>query len=148
MALTEPYHTPGAHAQIGRVHHLPANNCDLCIDHFSCDQAALRIPLSVCPSLCLSVCLSQFFHFVPVIVSSRNFSRDIANDRSDVHAEGQGNRYKVKVTEVITQLSHFRTVTPDWIHIRWWNDAESLMMLKRGVLLFFKFIRPISRSHG
>ena len=44
---------------------------------FSCDQAALRTPLSVrpsvCPSFCLSVCLSHFFHYVSVIVSSRNF---------------------------------------------------------------------------
>ena len=32
-------------------------------------------------------------------------------------------RSKVKVTEVITQLSRFRTVTPVWIHIWWWNDA-------------------------
>ena len=55
---------------------------------------------------------------------------------------------KVKVTEVNTQLSRFRTVTPVWIHIWWWNDAYSLMMLKRGALLFLKVIRQISRSHG
>ena len=30
----------------------------------------------------------------------------------DVHAKGQGKRSKVKITEVKTQLSHFRTVTP------------------------------------
>ena len=35
---------------------------------FSCDQAALRTHLSVCPS----VCLSHLFHCVPVIVSSQN----------------------------------------------------------------------------
>ena len=40
---------------------------------FSCDRATLRTPLSVCPSFCLSVCLSHLFHYVPVIVSSRNF---------------------------------------------------------------------------
>ena len=40
---------------------------------FSCDQAALRTLLSVCPSVCLSVWLSHFFHYVPVIVSSWNF---------------------------------------------------------------------------
>ena len=33
-------------------------------------------------------------------------------DISDVHAKGQGQRSKVKVTEVKTQLSRFRTVTP------------------------------------
>ena len=32
-------------------------------------------------------------------------------------------RSKVKVTEVKTQLSRFRTVTPVWIDIWWWNDA-------------------------
>ena len=57
-------------------------------------------------------------------------------------------RSKVKVTEVTTQLKRFRTVTPVWIHIWWWNDAYSLMMLRRGALLFLKVIRQISRSHG
>ena len=47
------------------------------------------------------------------------FSVVITNDKSDVHAKGQGHRSKVKVTEVITQFSRFRTVTPIWIHI-WW----------------------------
>ena len=64
------------------------------------------------------------------------------------HAKGQGQRSEVKVTEVNTQLSCFRTVTPVWIHIWWWNDAQSLMLLRRGALLFFKVIHQISRSHG
>ena len=76
------------------------------------------------------------------------FSGIITNDKSDVHAKGQGQRSKVKVTEVNTQLNRFRTVTLVWIHIWWWNDACSLMMLRRGALLFFKVIRQISRSHG
>ena len=58
------------------------------------------------PSVCPSVRLSVF-----------------TNGRSDVHAKGQGHRSKVKVTEVIIQLSRFRTVTPLWIYIWWWNDA-------------------------
>ena len=57
-------------------------------------------------------------------------------------------RSKVKVTEVMTPFSRFRTVTPVWIHILRWNDAYSLMLLRRGALLFFKVIRQISRSHG
>ena len=57
-------------------------------------------------------------------------------------------RSKVKVTEVTTQLNRFRTVNPVWIHIWWWNYTYSLMLLRRGVLLFFKVIRQISRSHG
>ena len=76
------------------------------------------------------------------------FSGVITNDKSDVHAKSQGQRSKVKVTEVTTQLNRFRTVTPVWIHIWWWNDAYSLMMLRRGALLFLKVIRQISRSHG
>ena len=76
------------------------------------------------------------------------FSGVITNDKSDVHAKGQGQRSKVKVTEVNTQLNRFPTVTQIWIHIWWWNDTYSLMMLRRGALLFFKVIRQISRSHG
>ena len=76
------------------------------------------------------------------------FSGVITNDQRKVHAKGQGQRSKVKVTEVTTQLNRFRTVTPVWIHIWWWNDAYSLMLLRRGALLFFKVIRQISRSHG
>ena len=40
------------------------------------------------------------------------FSGVITSDKSDVHAKGQGQRSKVKVTEVTTQLNRFRTVTP------------------------------------
>ena len=66
------------------------------------------------------------------------FSGVITSDRSDVHAKGQGQRSKVKVTEVTTQLYRFRNVTPVWIHIWWWNVTYSLIMLRRGALLFFK----------
>ena len=76
------------------------------------------------------------------------FSGVVTNDKSDVHAKGQGQRSKVKVTEVNSQLSRFRTVTPVWIQISWWNDAQSLMLLRRGALFFFKVIRQISRSHS
>ena len=61
--------------------------------------------------------------------------------------QGQRSRSKVKVTEVITQLSRFRTVTPVFIHQWLWNDAESLKQHRRGALLFFKVIRQIWRSH-
>ena len=92
------------------------------------------------PSVRLSVCLSV----TPFSLCSHHriimkFSV-ITNDLSDVHAKGQGQRPNVKVTEVKTQLNRFRTVTPIWIHIWWWNDAQSLMMLRIGALLFFKVI--------
>ena len=76
------------------------------------------------------------------------FSGVITNDKSKVHTKGQGQRSNVKVTEVKTQLNRFRTVTPVWIHIWWWNDAHSLILLRRGALLFFKVVRQFSRSHG
>ena len=104
---------------------------------------------SVCPSVCLSVRLSVTPFWLcshhPIIMK---FSGVITSDKSDVHAKGQGQRSKVKVTEVTTQLHRFRTVTPVWIHVWWWDDAYSLIILRRGALLFFKVIRQISRSHG
>ena len=120
---------------------------------FSCDQAALwmvqSVRLSVRPSVCLSVRPSVTPFWLcshhPIIMK---FSGVITSDKSDVHAKGQGQRSKVKVTEVTTQLNRFRTVTPVWIHIWWWDDAYSLIMLRRGALSFFKVIRQISRSHG
>ena len=40
------------------------------------------------------------------------FSEVITIDQSNVHAKGQGQGSKVKVTEVMTPLGRFRTVTP------------------------------------
>ena len=127
---------------------------------FSCDQAALWMVQSVClsvrPSVCLSVrlsvclfvCLSvrpsHLFDYVPIIVSSWNF-RELLLPKTKVTSR---QKVKVKVTEVTTQLNRFRTMTPVWIHIWWWNDAYYLIMLRRGALLFFKVICQISRSHG
>ena len=76
------------------------------------------------------------------------FSRVITIDRRDVHAKGQGQRSKVKVTEVMTPFRCFLTLTPVWIHVWWRNDAQSLMLLRRGALLLFKVVRQISRSRG
>ena len=112
---------------------------------FSCDQAALQIVFSVCPSVCLSVTPFWLCSHHRIIMK---FPGVITNGQSKVHAKGQGQRLKGKVTEVTTQLNRFRTVTPVWIDIWWWNDAYSLMLLRRGALLFFKVIRQISRSHG
>ena len=119
---------------------------------FSCDQAALWMVFSVCLSVCLSVRPSvrpsHLFDYVPIIVSSWNFQELLPVTEVTSMQKVKGQTSKVKVTEVKTQLDHFRTVTPVWIQIWWWNDAYSLIMLRRGALLFFKVIRQISRSHG
>ena len=101
----------------------------------NCHQAALWMVQTVCPSVRPSVRLSvTLFWLCSHHLIIMKFSGVITNDRSDVHAKGQCQGSKVKVTEVNTQLSRFRTVTPVWIHIWWWNDAYSLIMLRRGAL--------------
>ena len=120
---------------------------------FSCDQAAIWLVQSVCLSVRLSVCLSVCLSVTPFSPCSHHriimkFSGVITMVKSDVHAKGQGQRSKVKVTEVNTQLSRFRTLTPVWIHIWQWNHAHSWKQHRGGALLFFKVIRQISRSHG
>ena len=116
---------------------------------FSCDQAAIWLVQSFRLSVCLSVCPSV----TPFSPCSHHriimkFSEVITMVISNVHAKGQGQRSKVKVPEVNTQLSRFRTLTPVWIHIWQWNHAHSWKQHRRGALLFFKVIRQISRSHG
>ena len=49
----------------------------------------------------------------------------ITNDRSDVHAKGEGQGSQIKVTEVKTQFSRFRIITPVLIHQWLRNDAQS-----------------------
>ena len=56
---------------------------------FSCDQAALRTSLSVCLSVCLSV---TPFSLCSSHRIATKFSGVITNDKSDVHAKGQGER--------------------------------------------------------
>ena len=104
--------------------------------------------LSVCPSVRLSVRLSHLFDYVPIIVSSWNFQELSLGTRvrsmQKVKVRGQRSRSQ----RSRPKLNRFRTVTPVWIHIWWWNDTYSLMLLRRGALLFLKVIRQMSRSHG
>ena len=100
-------------------------------------SACLPVRPSVTPfSLCSHHCITM------------KFSGVIANDRRDVHANDQGQMSKVKVTGVKTQFSRFQTVTQVWIHIWRWNDAQSLMLLRRGAILYFKVIGQIPKWHG
>ena len=71
-----------------------------------------------------------------VLSFSERLVHYVPKDKSDVNAKGRGQRSKVKVAKVNTQLSRFRTATPVWIHIWWWNGAQSFMLLRRGALLF------------
>ena len=72
---------------------------------FSCDQAALQmvfsLRLSVCPSVRPSVTPFWLCSHHRIIMK---FSGVITNDQSKVHAKCQGQRSKVKVTEVTTQI--------------------------------------------
>ena len=47
-------------------------------------------------------------------------------------------RSKVKVTEVKTQISRFGTITPIWLNIWWWNDAQSSVLFRGSALLIFQ----------
>ena len=102
--------------------------------HFSREQTAPRTVLFVC----MAVCYTFFTMFV-------KFLGVITIDKSDVHAKGQGQSAKGKVTEVKTQFSNFRTVTPVWItygdemmHEVWCGIREVpyCFVNKRGALLF------------
>ena len=111
-----------------------------------CLSLCLQV-LSVCLSVCLSMPVTPFSLCSHHGIIMR-FSGVITNDRCDVHAKVQGQRSKVKVTEVKTQISHFETITPVWFHIWWWNDAQSLILFRSGALLIFNVICQILRSHG
>ena len=102
---------------------------------------------SVRLSVCLSVCPSVRHTFLTMFPSSYHHEIFRSYYQWQKWRPCKRSRSKVKVTEVTTQLYRFRTVTPVWIHIWWWNDAYSSIMLRRGALLF-KVICQISRSHG
>ena len=92
--------------------------------------------LSVCPS----VCPSHLFHYVP-------------NDRSDVHAKGQGQRSKVKVTVVKTQFNGFLAVTPvsityddEMMHKAWCCFGEVPYCISRSSVKFQGYTSKKSSS--
>ena len=114
-------------------HHFVEILMYILIFSFSCDQAALWMFFSVRLSVCVSVTPFWLCSHHRIIMK---FSGGITNDRSDVHTKGQSQSSKVKVTEVMTPFRRFRTVTPVWIHIWRQNDAHSLMLLRRGAILF------------
>ena len=96
---------------------------------FSCDQAALWMVFSVRLSVRLSVCPSV----TPFWLCSHHriimqFLGVITMDQGKVHAKGQGQRSKVKVTEVTTQLDRFQfefTYDDEILYIAWccWGEV-------------------------
>ena len=94
------------------------------------------VRLSVCPSVTPFWLCSHHRIIMKISVV-------ITNDQSEVHAKDQGQRSKVKVTEVKTQLNRFRTMTSVWF-----TYGDAMMLLRRGALLFFKLLCQISKSLG
>ena len=102
--------------------------CVILYQHINVFLAATKntyFRLSVRPSVRPSVCLSVRLFVRPSVRPSvtpfwqcsshriiLKFLGVITIDRRDAHAKGQGQRLKVKVTEVMTPFSRFRTVTP------------------------------------
>ena len=97
---------------------------------FSCDKAAQRTLQSVRLSVCYT-----FFTLFPSSYHHEIF-------RSCYQWQNwcpcKRSRSEVKVTKIKTQHSRFWTATPVWIHIWSCNDAQSLMLLRRGALLFWR----------
>ena len=76
---------------------------------------------------------------------------DVVWKRCPIVFQGHASNSKVtqnKILSILTRIERFQTVTPVWIHPWLWNDAQSLILYRRGALLFSKVIHQISRSHG
>ena len=105
--------------------HCAYRNVQTCIMLWVCSYWKTSVSLSVTP-------FSPCSHHRIIM----KFTGVITMVKSDVHAKGQGQRSKVKVTEVNTQLSRFRTLTPVWIHIWQWSHAHSWKQHRRGAYCF------------
>ena len=71
-------------------------------------------------------------------------------ERCPIVFQGHLLNFKVlrdKRSPILIQIERSQTVTPIWIHLWLWNDAQSLMCYIRGALSFSKVIRQISKSH-
>ena len=100
--------------------------------------------LSVCTSVRLSVRLSVCHTFLTMFPSSYHHEIFRTYYQWRKWCPCKRSRSKVKVTKVNTQLSCFRTVTPVWIHRWWWNDAHSLILIRRGALLFLAATKQLN----
>ena len=120
----------------------PVHRDQTCGYILSCDQAALRILLSVWPSVCHT--------FFTMSLSTYHHELFRVNHHWHKWCPWKGSRSEVKRwrSQVKTQFSCFRTLTPVWIHIWQWSDAQSLKKHRRGALLFFKVIRQVFSLRG
>ena len=91
------------------------------------------------------------FSFNSPIAMKWYIKLEATQKRCPIVCQGHLSNFKVTLHDkspILIRIERFRTVTPVWIH-RWlWNHAQSLMLHRRGALLFFKVIYQISRSHG
>ena len=88
--------------------------------NFSCDQAALWMVQSFCLSI-TTFSLCSHHHI---------FSRSSYQWQKWCPFKIQGQRSKVMVTEVKTQLKHFQNVTLVWFHWALWNDNISVSLFQ------------------
>ena len=93
---------------------------------FSCDQAALQMVFSVCPSVHLSVCPSHLFDYVPIIVSSWNFQEllPMTDVRSMQKVKVRGQRSRSQRSRPILTVSGLQlqfefTYDDEMMHIAW-----------------------------
>ena len=93
----------------------------------------IKLYIDVCPSVC-----HTFFIMFPHRTIIK-FARVISIDRSDVHTKGQ--RLKVRVIEVKTQFTLFRTMTPVWIHI--WQTVKFRVIEVKTQFTLFRTMTPV-----
>ena len=93
----------------------------------SCDQAALRTPLSVCLSVCLSVTPFSLCSSHRIIMK---FSGVITTDKSDVHAKGQGQgsrSHRSKPNLIVSRLQlQFEFIYGYEMKHKAWNCIEEV----------------------
>ena len=74
-----------------------------------------------------------------LMAMKRNTKLEAILKRCPIVFQGHPSNFKVtryKKLPILIQIVYFRTVTPVYIHPWLWNDAQSLMWNRRGVLLF------------
>ena len=100
---------------------------------FSCDQAALWMAQSICLSVCLSVTPFSLCSHHRIIMK---FTKVLTNDRSDVHAKGQGQRSRVNLTVSGPLLQFEFTNDDEMMHKSWCCSGEVPYCFSRSFVKF------------